>query len=238
MKQEAFRLAPKARLAAAIMAMPDAAGMEQGQVGNRTYKYVPLSEVMRLIKPVLAEWGLVITQSWDWREREGKSWVSVTTSILDTMLGDCVETSTVGLPVDAKAGFTLPQAVGATITYARRYAIMAMLGLAFDEDTDAAGQEEHGLPKDVGQTKRGQPLKVEEWVEKIRGAKSLMELKTVFVSAFTAASSDPDAQKRLLEEKDKKKLELEKGEQKAEVKPADRVIEKRKESKEAENDLY
>jgi hypothetical protein len=98
-----------------------------GQVGTRAYKYATLDAVWAATGP--------------WRERHGIVWICCPT-----------REPTTGLPAlsyqleHVKTGDTLGgmypltdahgQALGADITYARRYAYCAVLGLLADEDTD------------------------------------------------------------------------------------------------------
>lgn len=126
------------RLALALAAMPDKAGMADGRIGQRAYRYVPIQEVLRLVKPELAKYGLSVTQEAEVHYEAGSPGrVTVTTVILDQVTGEEVTRGEIDMPVDTRTGGSLPQCVGASITYARRYGLMTLLSLAFDEDTDA-----------------------------------------------------------------------------------------------------
>ena len=114
----------------------------QGRTGrNRdlSYSYAGLPDIIDLVKPKLHKNGLTITQSIQGSLGE----VAVETRIHHT--GGHVE---VFGPLVLPAGRDA-QAAGSAITYARRYALCAALGIAPDEDDDGAKasepcQREHG----------------------------------------------------------------------------------------------
>lgn len=104
------------------------------------YKYAELASIIDMVKPVLQRYGLSIIQ---FPVSEGDR-VGVKTVILHAS-GEKLEES-VYLPVPEMKGNTATQAAGAAITYARRYALQAVLNISADDDTDAAG-ETRGRPK-------------------------------------------------------------------------------------------
>lgn len=93
-------------------------------------KYVTLDELLGKVLPLLHERGLVLVQA--------PAETSVGAPGLRTVIwhesGGCVLDDTMPLTLDK----TSPQAQGSAITYARRYALMAILGLVADEDDDGA----------------------------------------------------------------------------------------------------
>lgn len=96
-------------------------------------KYASLSNILDTIAKPLSDCGLSFTQMPD-----GKN---LTTLLIHAESGEWIE-STYEMPI-AKPND--PQAVGSAITYARRYAIGATLGLNIDDDDDgnkAAGNNE------------------------------------------------------------------------------------------------
>jgi len=90
-------------------------------------KYASLANILDTIAKPLSECGLSFTQFPD-----GKS---LTTILMHSSSGEWIE-STYEMPI-AKPND--PQAVGSAITYARRYAIGAVLGLNIDDDDDGNG---------------------------------------------------------------------------------------------------
>lgn len=94
------------------------------------YKYADLAVILRTVRPILAKHSLAIIQY-----VQG-----------DVLVTDLLHESGAKLSVsypfvtDATGRMNAIQKVGAANTYARRYALSALLGLAADEDTDAADE--------------------------------------------------------------------------------------------------
>lgn len=90
-------------------------------------KYAGLPSVLEVVLPILHKNGLYLSQS---PVSEGER-VGVKTVITHAESGESIESS-----------FTMtlskndPQGAGSAITYARRYALVSMLGLNVDEDDD------------------------------------------------------------------------------------------------------
>ncbi len=96
-----------------------------GQIGKRKYQYTPLDSLLTIVKPKLEEHGLAVVQlPGDRRLR---------TMLLHTS-GQYIG-SEMSLEMEVTGD---PQAQGSAITYARRYALIAILNLAPDSDDDGA----------------------------------------------------------------------------------------------------
>lgn len=92
-------------------------------------KYASLSSILEAIQIPLAESGLVFSQHPDKGE--------LTTILIHTESGQYMMSSYDIHPVKVD-----PQGIGSAITYAKRYALCAILGLNVDEvDTDANDQQ-------------------------------------------------------------------------------------------------
>ncbi len=102
------------------------------------YMYAPLENVINTVKPTLEKQGLAVTQS---TVSEGEK-VGVKT-VLWHESGQYIEFDQLTLPRDDGQQRSGAQAAGSSITYARRYALSAALGIASEEDTDAAPQKNH-----------------------------------------------------------------------------------------------
>jgi len=100
------------------------------------YMYAPLENVINTVKPTLEKQGLAVTQS---TVSEGEK-VGVKT-VLWHESGQYIEFDQLTLPRDDGQQRSGAQAAGSSITYARRYALSAALGIASEEDTDAAPQK-------------------------------------------------------------------------------------------------
>jgi hypothetical protein len=98
---------------------------------SQGYHYVELDVILDLVRPVLSKHGLGITQMW--YESDGKD-------MLETVLFHESGGSIHGkMPLrlgNLKHGSEMQQ-LGAAMTYARKYAILALLGLVGDKDDDA-----------------------------------------------------------------------------------------------------
>ena len=98
--------------------------------------YADLGAVIEAARPGLSKNGLSFSQLIGLDNGR----IEVTT-ILMHQSGEWLETS-IGLPVGEERGRSMAQSAGATITYLRRYALSAILGLASEEDND--GNEKEG----------------------------------------------------------------------------------------------
>lgn len=100
------------------------------------YKYAPLDVVTDAIREKLASNGLSYVQMPAPAPIEMGPSVGLTTRLMHTS-GQWME-STYSIPVPASKRMNEAQAYGAALSYARRYALTAMLGIVADEDTDGA----------------------------------------------------------------------------------------------------
>jgi len=101
------------------------------------YKYTDLDTVISTVRPVLAKHQLGFMQSLT--TQEGKN--ALTTRLYNSE-GEYLE-DTVALPEITVGKTNAAQNMGAAITYMKRYALCAILGISSDEDTDAATPQQH-----------------------------------------------------------------------------------------------
>jgi hypothetical protein len=101
--------------------------------GSYSYSYADLTEILDAVVPILNKHGLSLSQSPVYHD----GLVGVMTAIFHTS-GQTVETEPLLLP----AGNTA-QSAGSAITYARRYALTAVLGISPGEDDDG-----HAAPEE------------------------------------------------------------------------------------------
>lgn len=94
------------------------------------YKYSDLSSVLDIVRPLIAKYRLSITQL---PGAVGEK-VSLETVLMHES-GQWIS-STMEMPVERGKGMSLAQATGAVMTYARRYALAAIIGIA-QTDNDA-----------------------------------------------------------------------------------------------------
>jgi hypothetical protein len=114
-----------------------------GPKGNYSYSYADLASILAAVRPALSENGLAIVQVITWGD--GHSWL--VTRLLHSS-GQSIEST---YPLRE---YDRPQEMGSALTYARRYSLTALLGIAAEEDDDgqAAGD---GVPRE--ETPRTQP---------------------------------------------------------------------------------
>lgn len=139
-------------------------------------KYITLDSIMHAVRPVLAELGVFIMQ-----HLAGDSLIT----ILQHKSGEFVASALTFQTMNGSGTNNL-QNLGGGLTYLRRYALTAILGIAADEDNDGndGGIEKktpvNQTPKTPEPTKWLNKLKkdgsfTEEWSNLLRG----IELKTV-----------------------------------------------------------
>lgn len=114
--------------------------------GSRfSYSYANLAEIMSKIQPVMGRLGLSVS----FRTDQEAARVVATCRISHEM-GHHEESGKVGMPIPtADMGATEPQRVGIALTYAKRYALLAITGIApqddDDQDGDDRGQDNAGV---------------------------------------------------------------------------------------------
>lgn len=113
---------------------------------NYTYSYASLDEIMETIRPVMGPLGLSVA----WRGRfEGK--VVVQNCRVSHSAGHFEESGEMPIPIDEGGmGASAAQRIGIATTYAKRYALLSIIGMAPEDDVDGAELK----PKAVAQPQR------------------------------------------------------------------------------------
>lgn len=129
-----------AALAAAQAEIKDPARTKSGQVrGKRDYRYAGLDDLLQAVRPVLSKHGIAITQAI--RRADG---LTVLCTELRHSAGGVISSE---YPLDWNGS---PQDKGSEITYARRYSLEAMVGVAATPDDDGsaatAAADSYGRP--------------------------------------------------------------------------------------------
>lgn len=137
---------------AALNDLEDVQRAHTADTGSYRYKYADLQTATKQAREVLGRHGLGVHQ-----EAHGADLgaIRVTTTVWHTS-GQWIAADPLVMP--AKGG---PQDVGSAISYGRRYALMAFLGLATDDDDGAGAQraaqeaaKPHPLSERVGEVVR------------------------------------------------------------------------------------
>lgn len=108
--------------------------VKQQKDGMR-YKFIPLEQIQKYLDPILMEKGLGVIQL---PETSEKGAVSIRTIVMDLETGESLETR-FDLPKTDMKAVTDTQAIGASITYGKRYALTSIFRIkGVDEDDDAS----------------------------------------------------------------------------------------------------
>jgi len=111
------------------------------------YKYAAIDSYLAIARPLLSKYGLALIQV----PSATAEAVTVTTMLSHTS-GQWIRGS-LSLPMEMKKGLSMAQCAGMLVTYARRYALAAMLNMAA-EDNDADVGEKDAGGKDEGDDAR------------------------------------------------------------------------------------
>lgn len=107
-------------------------------------KYVTLDGLLQAVRPVLSENGISFLQI----PTATHESVTVITTLLHES-GEWIESEPFTLPLVKKD----PQGVGSAVTYARRYSLSSILGVAWEEDDDGQSNNTNvvieGLHKEI-----------------------------------------------------------------------------------------
>ena len=117
-----------AALAKAQFSITDAAKDKAGY----GYKYADLATILQIARPILSTHNIAILQDTETLPDA----VSVSTRLVHSS-GQWIESSPLSMLVELKKGLSHAQCVGSVVTYARRYSLAALVGIA-QEDDDAA----------------------------------------------------------------------------------------------------
>jgi len=142
-------------------------------------KYAPLQDVLNEVRPLLSKHGLSVIQS---PSGDGQS-VSITTLLLHES-GEWIEFD----PLVLKAQKITPQGAGSAITYGRRYALSAILGISSEDDDDGNSLESAQQNNQVS----GQKKQLSE-----------KQVKRLYAIASSAGFSTADVKKVLMKDYNK-----------------------------------
>lgn len=107
----------------------------QTQRASYTYSYAPLDEILSTIQPIMGPLGLSVS----WRHRVEGDKVVANCRISHT-LGHHEESGEIPMPVivaEAERGANAMQRIGIATTYAKRYSLLGIIGMAPEDDPDA-----------------------------------------------------------------------------------------------------
>ena len=177
----------KALIAAVFPPIPKT---KTAQIGSYSYKYADLADIRAVTAPVLKESGLAVTQMTGYDE--GRP--TLTTMVLHASGQWIADTMLLPVPTNGTA-----QALGSAITYSRRYAYSAALGLVTEDDDDGAAASQPARGRSQGTTTRQAPVRANQQTGEITDDPATMDLRTVTAAleALKLPVTGNLAQKRL-----------------------------------------
>ena len=151
--------------------------------GNYSYTYAALSDILGTVRKALTDNGLAVSQS---VVEAPTGFVGVETRLYH-QAGHVEVFGPIVLPAAGDA-----RSVGSAVTYARRYSLLAALGVAPDEDTDAAPEKAASKPRAARKADKEEPAadnrdqhnEMWEYAVKRIGA---TDAETVFLDGLAAA---------------------------------------------------
>ncbi|WP_291568768.1 MULTISPECIES: ERF family protein [unclassified Clostridium] len=143
-------------------------------------KYAPLDEVINTVKEPLSKHGLSYIQM---PNSEDGALVAITTMLLHES-GEWIESE----PLKLKSDKPTAQGSGSSITYARRYQLSAMLGIA-SEDEDDGNTTAHTI------SEAKEPEKItKEQAEEIRSLSKEKKISEEYICKFRKVNKFEDLQ--------------------------------------------
>ncbi|HCQ91453.1 MAG TPA: ERF family protein [Clostridium sp.] len=143
-------------------------------------KYAPLDEVINTVKEPLSKHGLSYIQM---PNSEDGALVAITTMLLHES-GEWIESE----PLKLKSDKPTAQCSGSSITYARRYQLSAMLGIA-SEDEDDGNTTAHTI------SEAKEPEKItKEQAEEIRSLSKEKKISEEYICKFRKVNKFEDLQ--------------------------------------------
>jgi hypothetical protein len=114
--------------------------------GSRTFRYAPLSSGLDLVRKCLGQHQIATVQT---TAIDGDSGLIRLTTTLVHASGEWVSSDWPVCPVSETAA---PHRLGTALTYARRYALFTLVGIAGEDDLDAPDLSAAGLPSEAHKT--------------------------------------------------------------------------------------
>lgn len=115
--------------------LPEIKKSQTADTGSYSYNYADLAQITRLLMPILGDLGLAFMAKPTMRE-DGKVVLAY------KLLHVSGETEEGEYPLPSSG---TPQAMGSAITYARRYCLCAVTGIAPEDDDDGAAAQAEAL---------------------------------------------------------------------------------------------
>ena len=143
------------KILASILNIQDRMIVEpDGENKHLKAKYATLDNILKTVKPILKEEGLIILQDTQSEDRS----ITCTTRICHAESGEWFESSST-VPIEK----TSAQGVGSSTTYGRRYSLCTALGIGMNNDDD-------GNAAETALTKAEEKKVAQDDLQKFKGA--------------------------------------------------------------------
>src|SRR2546430_7216918 len=106
-------------------------GSDRPGEGARTFRYAPLSSGLDIVRKALGQQQIAIVQT---TAIDASTGTVILTTVLAHASGEWIASD---WPVCRLADTAAPHRMGAALTYARRYALFTLVGIAGEDDLDA-----------------------------------------------------------------------------------------------------
>lgn len=120
-----------ADVVAALAELSEIVADETADTGQYRYKYATLAGIMRAVRPILAKHRLAVTQQVAGQDGD---YLTLSTALVHTT-GATWESGFIRAKQPAA-----PQQIGSLVSYLRRYQLVALLGLAIEDDDARSAQ--------------------------------------------------------------------------------------------------
>ncbi len=162
--------------------------------GQYQYGYADLATVLEAVRPALSKHELALVQLPSVRMAEGATFVGVET-ILAHSSGHSMSAALEISVSDASA-----QAIGSALTYARRYSVLSILGVAAEEEDDDGGAAQPPPQARPSQRRQAAAKKSAKELLATKSQLKLLWAKTKAKAHEFVAEGDTEAEKQLAEE--------------------------------------
>lgn len=182
-------------IAAALAAAQSEMGRAKKSAKNPHFKskYADLDSVCDAAMPALNRHGIAVIQP---LEKDGDDWLVLTRFVHDAS-GETMET-----PMPLLIGKRDMQGLGSAITYARRYGLMTLAGIAPEDDdgNPAVNSVRNDPPPPPGPSREA----VDTAANSLLGADSVEQLRAI----WSELPRDVQAVQKVLQAKDSRKMQL------------------------------
>lgn len=112
-------------------AIPTIAKTSKAVYGN----YANFDDIIKIVRPLLNEHNFVLIQKTQTQQGDQFTSIGIVTELIHVS-GEKVTSNPFIVPLQSEKGKSLAQTAGSILTYAKRYSLCALLGIATGDDTD------------------------------------------------------------------------------------------------------